>query len=504
VRRRRLLAAVGGLGALGLAGGATLAARQSTRGDPPSAPAPATDRRPAGDRAPAGPPIPRDVRLPLPESAFERGTARDAIPAIVEPAFAPDWAGLAVPVDDQFGRRTARPRLGDGDAVIGVRVGDGGIDPGPEADDDHRPVARAYPLRVLVHHEVVNDVVADRPLAVTYCPLCASGLVADRRVPTDGAAPPAGGSTPVTATVDQSDTGTATNDGAGPGTAIADGAGARRSTTGAAPARFGVSGLLWRDNLVLYDAATGSLWSQLLARAVRGPLTGTPLEPLPSTLTTWGQWRADHPGTDVLLPPPHSGTIAPMDVPRDYRLNPYAAYGDNRAVGFGEGGFASQGTPAPFDDDRLHPKTQVLGVAHGGTARAYPYATVAGRDGPDGRAGLVHDRVGDLPVIVAAVADGLVAYDRRIDGRARRFVPVDGHERSGEGPGVDRHAGGPEGPTTVRTARAAGSRWRLADGVAIDGPRRGTRLAPATRQTTQFWFAWLSLYPESSVYGIDG
>lgn len=103
--------------------------------------------------------------------------------------------------------------------------------------------------------------------------------------------------------------------------------------------QFGASGLLWRPpgeytvaseaegtafgasrtdpdagvrnggNLVLYDAATGSYWSQLLARAVCGPRTGDELEIVPSRVATWGEWREEHPGTVVLLSPPHSGTV---------------------------------------------------------------------------------------------------------------------------------------------------------------------------------------------------
>lgn len=102
--------------------------------------------------------------------------------------------------------------------------------------------------------------------------------------------------------------------------------------------RFAASGLLWRPpgehtaarieddtvfgatdenpdalirnsgNLVLYDEATESYWSQLLAKAVCGPRTGEMLTILPSTVAPWGEWRADHPDGGVLLPPPASGT----------------------------------------------------------------------------------------------------------------------------------------------------------------------------------------------------
>ncbi|WP_458186170.1 DUF3179 domain-containing (seleno)protein [Haladaptatus sp. NG-WS-4] len=62
-------------------------------------------------------------------------------------------------------------------------------------------------------------------------------------------------------------------------------------------------------NLVLADEATGSYWSQILAEAICGPRTGDELPIRPSTLTTWEEWRSEHPNTEVLLPPPHSGTL---------------------------------------------------------------------------------------------------------------------------------------------------------------------------------------------------
>jgi hypothetical protein len=354
--------------------------------------------------------------LPLPESAFVRGAGRDAIPAIDDPTFAPEW-DRPVPVRDEFGTRTATLSLADFDPVLGVVIGG---------------EARAYPLRLLAWHEVVNDRFSahdddrggsDLPVLVTYCPLCGSGVAARRLV--DGA-----------------------------------------------PTTFGVSGLLYRDNLVLYDTRTGSLWSQLLATAVRGPATGTRLELLPVTLSTWGEWRASHPDTGVLLPPPHSGTVAARESPRDYTLDPYAAYRTNDRIGFGEGGYASD-TDAAFDDDRLHPKTYVLGVARGDAARAYPLPGVA-------EAGAVTDTVYDLPLVVTSVADDLVAYDRRVGGRVRTFERVD-----------------PDHLT------AAGSRWDVASGSAVDGPHEGERLR-RVRATGQFWFAWLQLHPGTSVWGVGG
>jgi len=178
------------------------------------------------------------VDLPVPSEELCAPLSKDIIPAIVDPVFADDWSELDAPTG------VDRPLLPDDAPVIGVsRAGE----------------ARAYPLRILDWHEVVNDTFG-APLLMTYCVRCGSAIVAER---------------------------------------FADGS----------ETVFGVSGRLWRDDLVLYDERTESLWSQLLAAAIRGPLTGDRLTLVASSLTTWGAWRRRHPDTQVLLPPPHSNTV---------------------------------------------------------------------------------------------------------------------------------------------------------------------------------------------------
>jgi uncharacterized protein DUF3179 len=127
-------------------------------------------------------------------------------------------------------------------------------------------VAKAYPVRILNWHEVVNDDAGEQPVLVSWCPLCGSGLVYDPR---------------------------------------ADG---RRYT-------FGVSGLLYQQNLLFFDHETESLWSQLRAQSVAGPLAGTSLRLLPVTMTTWQGWRAEHPQTLVLS--------FQTGYKRDYSRDPY-------------------------------------------------------------------------------------------------------------------------------------------------------------------------------------
>jgi hypothetical protein len=265
--------------------------------------------------------------------------------------------------------------------------------------------SRAYPLQILWTHEIVNDVFGG-PLLVTYCPVCGSSVVAERTV--DGE-----------------------------------------------PTIFGVSGYLWRSDLVMYDRRTESLWSQIAATAIRGPRTGRELTLVPSAVSTWEAWRRSNPDTDVLLPPPLStamGESAEKPVYFPYRRHQL---------------FSDRGTDE-FDD-----RTAVKGVVVDGTARAYPFPVVE-------REEVINDRVGDHPVLVGLGAGSrMVAYDRCVDGRALAFEAV------GEG-----------------VARAGGSRWRLDTGLAVDGPHDGERLTELGGEP-MFWFAWEKFHSDTELYGVD-
>jgi len=129
--------------------------------------------------------------------------------------------------------------------------------------------ARAYPLRILTWHEIVNDVVGDVPVVVTYCPLCNAALVFDRR--SEGAV-----------------------------------------------LEFGTTGKLRHSDLVMYDRASESWWQQFLGEAIVGAMTGRRLTPIPARLESWERFAARHPGGRVLVPS-DPGL-------RDYGRNPYAGY----------------------------------------------------------------------------------------------------------------------------------------------------------------------------------
>jgi hypothetical protein len=378
VRRRDLLATLGVVGVGGLAGCLGSVGSGGAGGTTePSSPTPRTVTTGFGD-----------VTLPVEGSEMRTALQRDGIPAITEPAFGADWSDWSsVPAEN---RPEDPPELPDDAPVVGV-----------ESDGE----ARAYPLRILDHHEVVNDSFGG-PLLVTYCPLCGSAVVAVREV--------------------------------------------RGQET-----VFGVSGKLWRNDLVLYDEATDSLWSQLLATAIQGPATGERLELVPSSLSTWGEWREAHPETRVLLPPPGSVAVDGRDSRYQYDLSKYGYEGERQVVGY----------------DSSAEYTLVVGVVHGDEAVAYPFDAVR-------TAGVVNDRVGDLPVVVAATPGGsLAAYERVVGGETLRFSVAD-----------ERHL------------RAGGSRWERTTGRAVDGPHEGTRLSQANDRSPLFRRAWEDFHPESRLW----
>jgi len=151
---------------------------------------------------------------------------------------------------------------------------------------------RAYPIQILIWHEIVNDVVADHPVSVTYCPLCNSGVVFDRGVGDD----------------------------------ILD---------------FGTSGGLYQTNLVLYDRQTETLWTQFDGRAVVGTLVGEQLATVPTAMISWKDYLLDHPDGSVLA----RDTLNP----KPYGRNPYNAYDQRTAPvpGFFTG--EPDTTLAPFE-----------------------------------------------------------------------------------------------------------------------------------------------------------
>jgi hypothetical protein len=143
---------------------------------------------------------------------------------------------------------------------------------------------------------------------------------------------------------------------------------------------FGVSGKLYKSNLLMFDRQTDSLWSQLLQQAITGPLTGKKLVMVPSEHTTWELWRGQHPDTVVLSPE--------TGFKRDYGLNPYEQYREGGAPMFSSG--KSNSRPS----GKLKPMERVLGLELNNVKKAYPFPVLK-KMGSD-----FEDRLGSTAVVV--------------------------------------------------------------------------------------------------------
>ncbi|MEL0018845.1 MAG: DUF3179 domain-containing protein [Rickettsiales bacterium] len=175
------------------------------------------------------------------EEILSGGPPKDGIPPIDNPAFKPAGEIEALVATEP---------------VIGLSI---------------NGAAKAYPLRILMRHEIVNDELGGVPISVTFCPLCNAAVVFDRRV----------------------------------GGKVLD---------------FGTTGKLRNSDLVMWDRQTESWWQQFLGEAIVGTMTGTKLKALPARLESWENYRKRFPQGQVLAP---TGTFASMDT---YCCNPYGGY----------------------------------------------------------------------------------------------------------------------------------------------------------------------------------
>ncbi|MFP5253561.1 MAG: DUF3179 domain-containing protein, partial [Actinomycetes bacterium] len=268
------------------------------------------------------------------------------------------------------------------------------------------------------------DTVDGVPVTVTYCPLCNSGVAFERDV------------------------------------------------TGRVLS-FGTSGMLYADNLVMYDRQTESLWPQLTGQAAFGALTGTQLRAIPMGTVAWDDLREANP--DALVLSRATGFSRP------YGQNPYVGY-DNP-----NGGLI-------FDlpeetDERLRVKERVIGVSARNDHIAVVRESVAA-------ASPVEITIGGRTLTVWHKAGQRSALDRETVASGREvgtvavYVPVVAGRRlhfEADGDGF--------------RDRETGSRWDIL-GRALDGPLEGTRLEPH-RHLDTFWFAWVAFHPETEVFDVQ-
>ena len=216
-----------------------------------------------------------DPLIPI-EEILPGGPPRDGIPALNRLIFAPA-------TDADFMRKKNR--------VIGIEIAG---------------EARAYPIKILNYHEVVNDRINGKSLVISYCPLCGTGMVF-------------------------------------------------HAETEGQVLNFGVSGLLYNSDVLLYDRQTESLWSQIMGQAVSGPMKGKRLKLITASHTSWSDWKNRHPDTVVLS--------TDTGYKRSYDLDPYAGYDrTNRLF-----------TPVSHDNHQYMRKALTLGLEINGQFKAYPF-----------------------------------------------------------------------------------------------------------------------------------
>lgn len=270
----------------------------------------------------------------------------------------------------------------------------------------------AVPLNIGWWHEIVNLEVDGMRVAVTHCPLTGSSLAFDRAA--------VGG------------------------------------------AEFGVSGLLYRNNLLMYDrTSTESLWPQMMGAARCGPRDGATLSMAAIIEMRWSKWKELHPDTRVVS--------SATGFTRNYQTYPYGDYDliDNPQLLF----------PISRMDTRRPPKERVLAIPSGTAGGvAFPFGALAAF-GP--------------VAAVETVIDGAprVVFWDAVGGAAMAYVP---------------RAGDQNLQFEVRQDRIAdtgtGSIWTV-DGVAIEGPLAGTRLPPVAEAYVAYWFAWAEFHPDADLWG---
>ena len=324
--------------------------------------------------------------------------------------------------------------------------------------------SRAYPLQILTWHEIVNDTLGGVPVAVTFCPLCNSALAFDRRIPLDGANEAAVRAANPEANIQEvpeDETFVSALE-----SADTDELDAVLEVT------FGVSGLLYNSNLLMFDTAASTLWSQLTGEGAVGALSGVQLARYPAQIVSFEEFRAAFPGASVLS--------RETGFSRDYGANPYVGY--DRAD---EPPFLFSGET----DGRLPPKERVITLERAGDAVAFPFDALQ-------EARVVNTDVGGAPVTVfwqegttsaldaraiAESADVGAAgvFDRRVDGKTLTFSW--------------------NGETFVDEETR--SSWNLL-GQATSGELSGTALSPLVHDNT-LWFAWAAFRPDTRIAGTD-
>jgi len=280
------------------------------------------------------------------------------------------------------------------DLIIGIKVGD---------------VVKGYPHKIMDWHEVSNDIIGDQPYILSYCPLTGSAIAWELD-----------------------------------------------DNTG--DSFFGVSGLLYNSNLIMFDRVTGSNWPQMLMQSAQGSLRGKEASNLPIFEMNWETFTATYPNALIL----NENT----GFSRNYLDYPYGTYITNSDLLF----------EVSTIDARLHPKQRVLGVKIGDSTRAYQISKFAGD------LQVINDTLENENIVVIGSSNSRfgVAYNSksRVDDKVLVFTPIFNQL-----------------PVTMEDNE--GNQWDI-NGVAISGVRVGEQLSTLFSYDA-YWFAWVAFFPQTSL-----
>lgn len=292
--------------------------------------------------------------------------------------------------------------LEDDDLIVGVKIGN---------------TVKGYPHRILDWHEIVNDKIENTPIALTYCPLTGTALAWNREI-----------------------NGEATT--------------------------FGVSGLLYNSNLIPYDRATNSNWSQLLSTSVNGDLRDSTIETYPVLETTWKDWKSIYPDAKVMSD--QTGFYN-----NNYTAYPYGVYRtSNTYLIF----------PVNPLDDRLPAKERVLVLVSDNDALTFRFENFV--NGPK----VFNTKIVGLPLVAAGnqQENYMVGFESKLeDGTVLNFTSID---RVGD----------------IIMKDNEGNEWNLF-GEAVSGSRMGQKLQPVYA-TMGYWFSIGAFFKQAEIFGqkVDG
>ncbi|HHO55426.1 MAG TPA: DUF3179 domain-containing protein [Trueperaceae bacterium] len=383
--------------------------------------------------------------IPIDE-VLSGGPPPQGIPGL---GFSGDWKGAAEASRQEpifVPQNVAKQWIGEDEPIAVLSIGD---------------ETKAYPIQILTWHEIINDTIGGRPVTVSFCPLCNSTIAFDRRIPLSQAA--LDNLLTINPDVELSDP---SKEFLAKYKDLGEDA---DSIVKLAEVTFGVSGMLYNSNLLMFDTVSSTLWSQILAQGNVGTLTNTQLLRIPTQILSFSELQESFPKALVLSRDTgHS---------RRYGSNPYVGYDlvDSR--------------PFLFDklvDDRMLAKTRIVSVEIADEAVAYKYETLAENN-------LVNDLIADKPIVVFWQAGLNSALDASQIKNSKDVGEVGVFSRELNGKVLEF-----EYKNDVFKDKQTGSTWNIL-GQAIDGELKGSNLDPIIHDNT-LWFAWAAFKPETRVY----